>query len=152
MSDKKFTTKYLCIEPDAKPEDWEKVFADLKEMEFRQRRPDYPELVDKIEVPFFRRANFEHVYVNSFLAKTGVTDMFVDDTGRLKDLPRNVIATAIYWTASQAHKMPKRPGQSTCEMLKEAFLISLADAMEGKRPNDPDIRGRAILMLDKVWF
>jgi hypothetical protein len=149
---KTFNTKYLIIEPDAKVEDWEKVFADQKDIEFDQRRPGYNSLVEKIETPFFPRANFEHVYVNSYLTKDGVADMFVDDVGRLKDLPRNPIATAIYWTATKAHALPKKPDQSTNDMLKEAFLLCLADVIEGKRPNDADIRGRAIVTLDKVWF
>jgi hypothetical protein len=70
--------------------------------------------------------HIEHVYV---LGHDGErADMFVDDEGQMKDLPRNEAATAIYRRAWLAHQPDTAPDSLPC------------------------IYGDAVLFGRRIWF
>jgi hypothetical protein len=68
-----------------------------------EREPSYDTLKVILE-PFFPGANFEHVSVWADYGsgrQFSALDMFVDDVGLLKRLPRNEEATTMYRRANQ---------------------------------------------------
>jgi len=86
--------------------------------------PGYRRL-KKIIVPLLDGADLEHV---AFLFEGRPADMFVDETSKIKGLPRNDEATAIY----RANWLSRHP---------QADPESLAD-----------IAGTAIVFDRQVWF
>lgn len=88
-------------------------------------RPDYFQLKAVIQPIMGERNDFERVAV---LHNDQAIDMFVDENGQLKGLPRNERATAIY----RANWLKQRPG-TPAESL-------------------PCIVGTAVLFSRRVWF
>lgn len=87
--------------------------------------PDYFQLKAIVQPLIGERNDFEHVAV---LHNDQVADMFVDENGKLKGLPRNERATAIY----RANWLKKKPSTNP-ETL-------------------PWIVGPAVLFSRRVWF
>jgi hypothetical protein len=87
--------------------------------------PDYFQLKAIVQPIIGERNDFEHVAV---LHNNQRTDMFVDEMGQLKGLPRNDRATAIY----RHNWLTQHPGTD---------------------PNTlPWIVGTAVLFARRVWF
>ncbi len=89
------------------------------------KRPDY-QVIKTLMLPIIEGAEYpEHV---SVLFQDRSTDMFVDETGVLKGLPRNEVATAIYRTAwLKAHP-------------------------NGNPESLPHIAGIAVVTGRRIWF
>lgn len=86
--------------------------------------PGYFNIKNLVE-PILDGKHLEHVTV---FHEGQYTDMFVDETGQLDNLPVNPDATAIYRNNVLVH-------------------------VPGTKPEDmPDIRGTAIVFSRKVWF
>jgi hypothetical protein len=111
-------TTYIVLRPGDTLDNAERVVRDLK------REPGYDTLRQVIE-PILDGAHLEHVNV---LFDNKYTDMFVDDTGLLKGLPRNEVATAIYRNNTLKHHPEVKPEELT------------------------HIAGTAVLFLRRVWF
>lgn len=99
-----------------------------REVEFKNDTPSYEELRALVE-PAIPSLNGGHAFerVNVWL-NDHYTDMFVDEVGVLKDLPRNYLATAIY----RANWLRQHPETGPEDM--------------------PHIAGVAVLFSDRVWF
>lgn len=98
------------------------------------RAPGY-EALRKIIAPILERGALEHVSVWADFGggtKYKALDMFVDDCGLLKNLPRNEAATVIYRRANQVGKS-NQPKADDPEDL--SFIC-----------------GTAILFSRRVWF
>lgn len=108
-------TQYLVIHPDGTEQNFE---IDLPEMPTLQT-------LRSLIVPHLAGGDLEQVGV---LHDGKGTDMFVDEDGLLKELPRNDKATAIY----RAHYLKRNPGV------------------------DPEqlgfIAGTAVIFNRRVWF
>lgn len=87
--------------------------------------PDFFQLKAIIQPIIGERNDFEHVGV---LHNDVRTDMFVDEMGRLKGLPRNERATAIY-----RHNWLSKHPDTNPELM-------------------PAIVGTAVLFARRVWF
>lgn len=83
------------------------------------------DVINKLVKPLIGGGNIEHV---SVLHDGKRRDMFVDDEGQLKGLPRNDRATAIYRT----NWLTRNPGTDPESM--------------------PCIAGTAVLFTRRVWF
>lgn len=81
--------------------------------------------INKLVQPLIGGGHIEHV---SVLHDGKRRDMFVDEEGRLKGLPRNERATAIYRTAWLSHN----PGRDADDL--------------------PHIAGPAVLFTRRVWY
>lgn len=88
MTDELIPTRVIVMQPDGGRVD---ALIDLK------RDPGYDELRALI-LPHLGGGDLERVAV---LYDGRACDMFVDDRGLIKDLPRNEAATEIYWEASR---------------------------------------------------
>lgn len=108
-------TEYLVMQPDGTES---RHFARLP------ARPGF-HILNKVILPHLDHQFFEHV---SVLHNGQRLDMFVDEMGAMKPLPRNEVATTIYRTASRV-RYPSKPA--------EMF---------------PAIYGPAVLFLRRVWF
>lgn len=122
--------------------------------EFKNAYPTYEELSWLLDPHFPDAEGWERVAVNSF---KGPTDMFVDDTGALKSLPVNGIATLIYWTASLMHKLAESDRSFHIDIdaseLRIRALLGAADLITVDPAHTPPrIHGRAVLFEDRVWF
>lgn len=98
------------------------------------KQPGYCRLREIIE-PLLDNNNMEHVNVWADFKggqKFEALDMFVDDMGLLKGLPRNEVATTLYRRANQLG-MTQAPKAADPEMLN-------------------GIVGTAILFNRRVWF
>lgn len=92
-------------------------------------RPSYSKLAEILDPIIGGRGEFERVNV-LYQPNAGAafyTDLFVDECGRLKNLPHNAAATAIYRNNAIVH-------------------------MGAKAEDLADIRGDAVLFLRRVWF
>lgn len=119
-------TKLLIMRPNETSE--------TKEIDL-SRDPGYEKLRDIIAPLLGERACLEHVSVLadfSGATKYKPLDMFVDDTGLLKGLPRNEAATAIY---RRANLMGKTHVPPVDDPEKLNFIV-----------------GPAILFNRRVWF
>jgi hypothetical protein len=91
---------------------------------FMPEEPGF-ELLDQLIRPLLDGADLEHV---SVLHQGARADMFVDEAGRLRGLPRNDVAPAIYRAATM-----RRAPKTDPETL-------------------PYIAGAAVLFDRQVWF
>lgn len=119
------TTKALIMRPDGSCETREYELA---------RAPGYDKLKE-ILTPLLDGAALEHVAVLADFSggvKYGALDMFVDDTGLLKNLPRNEAATLLYRRANLM-------GRSAAPKASDPEMLSF-------------ICGPAVLFSRRVWF
>lgn len=154
-------TRYTILEPVAEAEPGALTVnpRDLETLtwvdcEFKGDAPTLEELSWLLDPLFPDATYWERVAVNSF---KGPTDMFVDEHGAgaygSPVLPINGIATLVYWTATQLHRLA--PGG--CDPLQYngirlRALIAAADMFLLKPDmTPPRIHGRAVLFEDAVW-
>lgn len=116
QNDKKIMTPYSVLQPNG---------TEIHGCVGWENDPGYTKIAALVE-PLLDGADLEHVNV---FHEGRYTDMFVDECSRLKGLPRNEKATAIYRNNWLTHVDPKADPESL-----------------------PFIAGPAILFFRKVWF
>lgn len=119
------------------------------------------------EVAISARPTLEeiHLHIDEYFSDTcwervnvlyqGVSaDMFVDERGHAKKLPRNDAATLIYWTNQHVQLLQDKPSLlgSTLDELCRLAVTEAAKVLEKLRDETaPVIRGRAVFFHGRIW-